>query len=242
MRKYLYIVIVFFIFIGSAFGQGFEYGVLAGISYGGPVGKVDSAEGTPMVGIETGIFGDIKLHEKWSFKPYLYYTNKGASYSQSYTRDTIVEIEIQGVKGEIPTFYQATVNGKLKAHYLEMPLMIAYKNKKNFFVETGPYLSYLLSSRDKGQVHLDIGEDGFLSDDRDFDYDQALHQLEYGFGLSGGYEFPFGMDIYLKGSRSLRKLYKTSHFEEIRQTEVRLYNTIVSFGLRYRLNKSKEAS
>lgn len=225
---------------GNAYSQGFNLGLQAGANYGGPIGMVDSAEGKPLAAYEFGVFSSIKLAEKWSFKPHLYYTLKGAGYWQKYTRDTIVEIEIQGVKGEIPTFYSAEVKGNIKAHYLEMPLMISYQTKRNFFVETGPYISYLLTSRDKGHLHLDIGEDGFLSDDRDFDYTEAIHQMEYGLGLSGGYQFPFGMSLYIKGTRSLRRLYKTSHFESQGQAEVKLYNTIVSFGLKYVLFGGKQ--
>lgn len=241
MQKAIYIIVSCLLFT-TVNAQFADIGVLGGLNYGGPIGKVDSATGQPLLGFEAGLFTSFKISERWYFKPSLYYTTKGADYSQFYTRDTIVEIEIQGVKGEVPTFYRANVNGAIRMHYLELPLSIAYKNKKRFFVETGPYFSYLLKGKDRGHVHLDIGEDGFLSDDRDYAYDDAIHQLEYGINLTGGYEFDFGMSIYLKGTRSLNRLYRTSHFEEIEQSEVKLYNTLVALGIRYKIFGSKVES
>lgn len=233
---------IFFLALATAmpsFGQ-VELGLLGGINYGGPIGKVDSAEGSPITRFEAGIYSQIKLAEKWFFKPSLYYTQKGAGYSQSYTRDTIVEIEIQGVKGEIPTFYQANVNGNVLAHYMELPLVVSYKNKRGFFTDFGPYISLLLASRDQGDLRLDIGEDGFITDESSFEYTDAINPIDYGVTLGGGYQFNFGLGIYIKGSRSFRKLYKTSHFENLQQTEVKLYNTLVTFGLHYALIKPKK--
>lgn len=212
-------------------------GPMAGINFGGPIGKVDSAEGNPITAFEVGLFAEFQFAERWSFKPHMYYTQKGAGYSQSYRRDTIVEIEIQGIKGEIPTFYRASVNGDVLAHYIELPLLVSYKNKKGFFIDAGPYLSFLVASKDKGHLRLDIGEDGFITDESDFEYTNAINPFEYGAVFSGGYEFNFGLSLYVKGTRSFTKLYKTSHFESLQQTEVKLYNTIVAFGLKYALVK-----
>ena len=239
MQQLINIALALFLFV-SASGQEIGVKLLGGPNFGGPVGKVDSADGSPRIGFELGVMATFNISPKWSIRPSLYYTTKGADYSQKYTRDTIVEIEIQGITGEVPTFYRADVNGEIRTHYLELPVMIAYRNTKGFFIETGPYLSFLLSGNDAGSVHLDIGEDGFISDDRNYSYDDAITQLEYGLSLTGGYEFNFGLSIYLKGTRSLNKLYQPNHFDRIAQPEIKLYNTLAALGLRYTLFRGKE--
>ncbi len=125
-------------FIPQGFTQEFSVGIVTGINFGGPVGKVDSAEGQPALGFESGLYGVYKISDRIALKPMLYYTRKGASYNKSYTRDTIVEVEIQGTTGSVPTFYDAEVAGKVVLHYLEFPFLISYENKKRFFIEFGP--------------------------------------------------------------------------------------------------------
>ncbi len=242
MAKNISIFFLALLFGFATYGQNIDLGIMGGINYGGPIGKVDSAEGSPLAKFEAGLLSSIKLSDRWYFKPSLYFTQKGAEYSQSYRRDTIVEIEIAGIKGEIPTFYRASVSGDVLGQYLEFPLAISYRNKKGFFVDLGPYLSFLLSSKDQGHLRLDIGEDGFITDESNFVYTKALNTFEYGAVFAGGYQFNFGLGLYIKGTRSFSKLYRSSHFEKLQQTEVKLYNTIVSFGLQYSLVKFKTES
>lgn len=240
MLRYSNILLVALLFGSAMYGQNVDLGLMGGINYGGPIGKVDSAEGSPLTRFEAGLLATIKLSDRWFFKPSLYFTQKGAVYSQSYRRDTIVEIDLEGIKGEIPTFYRASVSGNVLANYLELPLAISYRNKKGFFIDAGPYLSFLLSSKDQGNLKLNIGEDGFITDENDFVYTNAINTLEYGAAFTGGYQFNFGLGLYIKGTRSFNKLYKTSHFEKLQKTEVKLYNTIVAFGLQYSFIKFRK--
>ncbi len=126
-----------------------DINIVAGVSYGGPKPTefVDSTSGKPLVGAVAGFSLSFPLSERLSFSPGMYYSFRGLDYSQSFTRDTMFTVEINGTIGEVPSFYTAYVNGKMSLHYFEVPLLIEYRIWK-FKMTVGPYVLFLIAGKD----------------------------------------------------------------------------------------------
>jgi len=235
MKKLLPLLLIFLCNTGNIFAQDISIG--AGINYGGPLPTqtIDSTDGKPLIGITAGVSYSIPLSEHFSFLPGLYYSYRGLDYSQSYTRDTLFTVVINGTSGQVPSYYTAYIDGSMRLHYLEIPLLIGYSFWK-VQMTFGPYFSVLMSAKDSGDVRVVIGS-GALVDDYNEVYNNksALRKWDHGFMLGSRAPIYKNLGIEITVSRSFFSLYLPEKIPDSGQDGVKMYNTYLYFGLVYTL-------
>ena len=235
MKKLILLFIVFLFNLGNSFAQDINIG--AGISYGGPIPTevVDSTSGKPLVGAIAGLSFSFRINERFSFMPGLYYSFHGLDYSQSFTRDTLITVVFNGISGEVPSFYTAYVNGKMRLHYIDIPLLIGYRIWK-FQLMFGPYISVLLAGKDAGNVRVVIGSGGVLDDyNEEINNYPAIRKMEQGLMLGSNVPIYKKLSIEMTVSRSFFTLYNLDKLEDNGQGTVKMYNTYFQLGLVYKL-------
>lgn len=235
MKKLILLFIVFLFNLGNSFAQDINIG--AGISYGGPIPTevVDSTSGKPLVGAIAGLSFSFRINERFSFMPGLYYSFHGLDYSQSFTRDTLITVVFNGISGEVPSFYTAYVNGKMRLHYIDIPLLIGYRIWK-FQLMFGPYISVLLAGKDAGNVRVVIGSGGVLDDyNEEINNYPAIRKMEQGLMLGSNVPIYKKLSIEMTVSRSFFTLYNLDKLEDNGQGTVKMYNTYFQMGLVYKL-------
>lgn len=89
---------------------------------------------TSIFSYKAGVGMDIPLHKHWAIQPALYYSPKGAKFEAYYGGEQIYEGEF-----------------KYRLHYLELPILTAYKIKVEqnaiLILKAGPYLATGLSAK-----------------------------------------------------------------------------------------------
>jgi hypothetical protein len=221
--------------MGSGFAQNISIG--AGVNYGGaiPTEAIDSTSGKPIIGFSGGVSYSIPLSERFSFLPQLYYSFRGLDYSQSFTRDTLFTVVINGNSGEVPSFYTAYIDGSMRLHYIDIPLLVTYRILK-FKLMFGPYISVLLGGRDSGNVRVVIGTGGFFDDYTEAYSNYAvIRKFEQGIMIGSTAPIYKNLSIEIKASRSFTTLYNLDKIVDKGQGSVRMYNTYVQLGLIYTL-------
>jgi len=221
----------------SGYGFAQEINIGAGISYGGPIPTetMDSTSGKPLIGATAGISYALPLSERFSFIPGLQYSFRGLDYGQVFTRDTLITIDFNGTGGEVPSYYTAYVNGKMRLHYIDIPLLIGYRIW-NFQMTFGPYFSVLLAGKDAGDVQVVIGTGGVFDDYyEDFNNYPALRNMEMGLMLGSNAPIYRNLGIEIKATRSFFTLYNLDELPDNGQGLVKMYNTYVQLGLVYQL-------
>ena len=232
------IVLLFIIFhLGSGYSYAQEINISAGINYGGPIPTepIDGASGNPLIGAIAGISFSFPIGERLSFIPGLQYSFRGMDYSQIYTRDTMITIDFNGTSGEVPSYYTAYVDGKMRLHYIDIPLLIGYRIWKIQML-LGPYVSVLLAGKDAGNVKVVIGSGGVFDDYyEDFDSYPALRKAEIGLMLGSTAPIYKNLGIEIKVTRSFCTLYDLDKLRDNGQGIVKMYNTYFQLGLIYKI-------
>lgn len=240
MIKKIYLTFSLLCALGSSYAQNINIG--AGISFGGPipVEVIDSSSGQPLIGTVFSLSVTFPLNKRLSFTPGLNYSFRGLDYSQSFTRDTLYTVVIKGISGQVPSFYTAYVQGKMRLHYIDIPLLFGYRVWK-FQLMFGPYVSVLLAGKDAGHVRVVIGSGGFYDDyHENFSNYHALRKIEQGFVLGSVTPICNNLSLEMKISRSLFTLYNLNKLEDMGQGLVKMYNTYMQLGLVYSIKQKKK--
>lgn len=133
-----------------------RFGVKGGLNVSSFVGgNVENAKA--LIGFNVGGFAEIKIIEKLAIQPELLYSTQGA------------KIDFPG--GDYNT----------KVDYLNVPVLAKYYITKQFTVEAGPQIGFLLSAKSDGN---DV-KDNFKS-------------VDFGFNFGAGYNFT---DNFFAGAR-----------------------------------------
>ncbi|HBS86389.1 MAG: hypothetical protein A2W91_19435 [Bacteroidetes bacterium GWF2_38_335] len=230
-------ILITLILSGTFVVQGQSVSFLSGLNYGGPlpVEKNDSASGHPIPGIHSGFSVTFNLADKWDITTELYYSFRGVDYSQSYTKDTLVEITIMGVPGTVPSYYSAYIEGAMRLNYLDFPVMVSYRKGKMKFIG-GLKTSWLFSGKDHGNVRVVVGDGGFYDD-----FIQAYNNFniirKIDFAAVAGFESELvrNISLELKVTRSFLQLYKPGSMDGKGVGDNRLYNTFLHLSLKFLL-------
>jgi len=231
------LLVFILIFSVAKYSQGQDIEIMAGLNYGGPLPTyaMDSTSGSPVPGFLGGISFQIKISGKLSFRPEICYSFRGVDYSQQYKKDTLVSIVINNVSGKVPSFYTANIDGGMRLHYIDVPLLLAFKIKKTTLL-FGPYLSFLIAAKDEGSVRVVIGEGGFYDDYiENYENSSIIRKLEQGFILGIHSPVYKRISIETKFSRSFFSLYKPGSLPDNGKGENKLYNTFLHFSVCYSL-------
>lgn len=236
MKKSLIILICIYLFcFDDSNAQNINLGV--GLNYGGPLPTelVDSASGSPIPGLLTGISYSIPINKRFSFSMGIYYSFRGVEYNQSFTRDTMFTVVFNGVSGQVPSYYTAYVDGSMRLHYIDIPLLVNYRISK-FQLIFGPYFSLLIAGKDAGNLRVVIGT-GVMIDDYTDVYDNyfAIRKFEQGLMIGSIMPVYKNFSIETKLSRSFFSLYSPGKLPDRGQGGGKMYNTFMHMGLVYKL-------
>ena len=238
MKKPVLLLIIFLLGTGYSHAQEIVFG--AGINYGGPIPTepIDSASGNLLVGTNVGICLSFILNERFSFVPGLQYSFRGMDYGQVYTRDTMIDIDVNGTSAKVPSYYTADVGGKMRLHYIDIPLLIGYRFWKIQML-LGPYVSFLLAGKDAGNVKVVIGTGGVFDDHyEDFDSYDALRKTEIGLMLGSSTNIYKNLGLEIKVTRSFCTLYDLNKLKDNGQGLVKMYSTYLQMGLTFAISSN----
>jgi hypothetical protein len=236
LKRILCKLIILFFALQGSYAQDCSIG--AGVSYGGPlpVKAIDSSNGKPKAGLMAGASFSIALGKYFTFSPALYYSFHGVDYSQSFTRDTMITVVINNHSGQVPSFYTAYVNGAMRLHYIDIPLLLNYRYGKSQLM-LGPYFSFLFAGKDVGNVRVVIGNGGFYEDQyEEYNNFYAISKVEYGIMIGSNMPIYKKLSIEIQAMRSLRSLYRPDKITDRGQRNVKMFNTFVKLGLVYKMN------
>jgi hypothetical protein len=102
--------------------------IRAGFNYGGFSGY----DGGKKTGIHAGISMQWTINRKWKVQPELLYSGTRQQYSAEESEAPVVKT--------------------LFVSYAALPVMVQYHPGSNFYLETGPQLSFLITAKDKSST------------------------------------------------------------------------------------------
>lgn len=140
-----------------------KFGIKAGVNLTNMYVK-DVSDENMKVGFNAGFFTKLPVTRGFSIQPELLYTSKGAK--ENYNNF------IEG-KGE----YRFNLN------YIELPVLAVFNVAKNFNIQVGPYVSYLVAANIK-----DLKDNGTINNIADLD---AENFNRFDWGAAGG----LGIDL-----------------------------------------------
>ncbi len=239
MKKILFLACAFFV-TQTTWGQEIDWGVRAGAIFGGPIPtnvSPDSSDGTPGWGPSLAVWASYALTPKLKVRAELGYSYKAADYSLLIRTDTSVTLELlPGIVDTVPSFYFADVNGSLGLHYLELPIFIQYETFPRLHLNAGINLGYLLAGSDDGTADIQIGEGGIFEDTLTTfaNFPDELQRFDLGVLLGSSYTFDFGLELEIRGYRSLTGLYRKGFFDSQGLPGNQNFNTQVFLGAGWR--------
>ena len=240
MKKLISLFIVANLLLGSGIAQDINIG--AGLSFGGPLPseKIDSTSGNPLVGATIGASLSFPINDRFSINPGLHYSFHGLDYSQSFTRDTLITFEVNGITAEVPSYHTDYINGKIRLHYIDISLLMGYRIWK-IQLMLGPYVSIILAGKDEGNVRVVIGSGEVFEDYyEDFDNSHALRNMEFGIMFGSYVPIYRNLGAEMKLSRSFVTLHNVNKMENNGQGIIKLYSTYLQLGLVYKIKRNKE--
>jgi hypothetical protein len=230
MRKLLTVFILLLV-ITNANAQ-WSAGLVAGIKYGGPIGKVEGT-GKPLPGLIGGPTVKRWFGEKWRLSASVLYSFHGVEYSQTSTNDSTVYVTINQQQVPVTTNYTSNVKGTIRLHCIDVPIMVSRFIGKHSSIDFGPQLSYIVAGSDKGTNDVVFVENGIFNQKVQYNNFEELNRMDYGITLGGTYYTNFGLNVSVRASRGFRSLYKKGFFSSRGVTETGMYNTFVHVAVGY---------
>ncbi len=196
--------VMHFFLVGQSNKQGVD--IFLGGQYGGPIPSKmkDSTSGNALFSPKIGYRFFCHLSKKIAISSGFSFSKKGASYEQSLKKDTIVDIGF----GVIPTFYTATVKGKMELWYLDMPINLGFVLSNKQWVGIGFNTSFLISGFDKGVVDVNVGYGGFADFSEKFNNYSNIQKIDFGANFMYKYQFLKQFFASIEVYRSFVGLYK----------------------------------
>jgi len=146
----------------------FKVGIKAGANLSNLYSKNVNSENA-LLGFNAGFFVKLPVTQFFAIQPELYYTRKGA-------------------KNEYNNVF-ATGNVKYTFDYIELPILAVINISKNFNVQAGPYVGYLLSGKVINESNVSL-----------FDFERNISTDDYNkldAGLIGGIGVDFSMISFM---------------------------------------------
>lgn len=177
MMKKIFTLIICLAITGGMFAQekGFSWGVKAGLNLSDFIGK-DTKDTKMKANLNAGIFTEFRCSDKFSVGPELVYSAQGTSLGK--------------IDGETL---------RIKAEYINLPIMAKYYVANKFSINLGPQLGYAISMKGKAG-----------SEKEKFDKD-TYNKFDFSIGVGGTYNFGkffadarynFGLTKVIKDSKT----------------------------------------
>ncbi len=205
-----------------------------GTVYGGaiPTEKIEDARGKPGFGAMLDLAYRIPLGQNTSLLPGISFELRHFGYSATERKDTLVLVDVMGNPANIPTYYNAAIDGKVSSGGLSFNLMSEYSLFKRSSLVAGIYSTLFLSKNDRVDINIRIGEGGLLPDvDSAYSNRASLRNFEHGILLGGKFYFTGDLSLGITGVRSLSGLYNTSARKNSEGEDIRFYSTYARLSL-----------
>ncbi len=210
--------------------------VSVGTNYGGanPTKQTEGSSAKIYPGVFLSFGKEISLSEKLYLKPQISVDYRMFNYFANQTKDTIVEAEIMGVIANVPTYYKANIQGKMRLLGLYAEIPLEYRFIKSSAIVFGIYGSALPYKSDFININITIGEGGLLPDiDSSYNNKHNINTFDAGLSLGGKFIFNNKMSLFITGYRSLSRFYKMNAVKDPEGNDIPFFYTQVRFGLEY---------
>ncbi|MCV9929025.1 PorT family protein [Flavobacterium sp. LS1R49] len=152
---------------------------------------VDDAKS--LVGFQVGGFAEIKIIEKLAIQPEILYSAQGAKFDDSF----------------------GSYNAKLD--YLNIPVLAKYYITKEFTVEAGPQIGFLLSAKEDGH------------DAKDY-----YKSVDLGFNLGAGYNFTENLSAGIRYTIGISDVYEKEYDNLENYLDYSVRNSVLALSLGYK--------
>jgi hypothetical protein len=185
MKKHVLALIMFCITAGSLQAQKMSAGIKGGLN----IADVSSMNGDNRLSGHIGLFLHSRLNSQWAIQPELLYSGQGQQYwfiNNEYT---------------------------LALSYLQVPLMFQFYPVRQFYLEFGPQIGFLLSAN--------------IKDDEDkTEVDNGYNKVDAGLGLGFGIQATRMLGFYARYNAGLVDINKTNNVDQ--------YNRVGQIGMSIR--------
>jgi len=213
-------------------------GLKTGVIFGGPLPSKWSEEfnGYPKFGIKVGFFLDYEISESLILISEMNIAYKGVDFTAFLERDTIVEVEMMGEKGMIPTYFTADIDGGMEFFYIDIPVLAKYDFLGVMTLLGGVQFSILAGGEYSGKAHVVVGEGGFYDDIiEEFDNFNQLNRFDMAVCLGGEHRISEDFRLSVLATRSLLPLMRGESYNSKYIDTGNMYNTYVSLSIMYSL-------
>jgi hypothetical protein len=182
----------------------------------------------------------IPISDKISFNPNLSIDFRMFDYLATQKKDTVVEAEVLGVIANVPTYYQASIHGKMRLGGIYVEFPFEYRFSKRSRLSFGIYGSALPYKSDNISINIKIGEGGLLPDiDSSYNNKSKINTFDGGLSLGGSIDLNDRLSLSVNAYRSLSRFYKMDAVKNDAGEDIAFYYTQVRIGIRYLLGAAE---
>lgn len=190
MKKNILTAIAILAF-GFVNAQQTRFGIKGGVSLTNFSGD---AEANSKVGFLVGGFAEIKVIERLSIQPELLFSAQGARYE-----------------------YIGMDNTNLNLSYINIPVLAKFYVTKEFAVEGGPQIGFLISAKDDGE-----------------DVKNFYKSADFGFNFGAGYNFTDNLSVGLRYTVGLSGVVDGGDYDDIDDYYDSAKNSVLALSLAYK--------
>lgn len=234
MKNYFTLFFLLFSAINMCAQSGFF--VSGGTILGGAINneKISNAKGEPLFGVSVDFGNLIAIREKFNYIPKIGFEYRNFNYSATERKDTLVGSVVAGNDVLIPTYYNASVKGKVNSLGITLNNSVEYKIWKNSYLLGGVYSTFFIYKNDYIDINVKIGEGGLLPDiDSTYNNGVNMRKFEIGFKMGGKYKINDRLSLSIIGTRAISDLYKISAVKNENGDEIKLYSTYAKIFMSY---------
>lgn len=218
MKKLLFTAAIAVLGFTSANAQEVQFGVKAGVNLATITGD-DIEDNSSKVGFHVGGVAEIKISEKFSVQPELIFSQQG----------TKSEFSESGEFGGNSFSYEEEL--KIKANYLNLPVMAKFYVAEGLSLEAGPQVGFLLSADAESEFTDTETFDGVTTTESgsfEQDVKDEFKSVDFGVGFGAGYKLDSGLNFGLRYNLGL-----SSIGEDFDGEEYDVKNNVLQFSVGY---------
>lgn len=202
-------VLTFMVFTSSKAQENApKIGIKGGVNFSNLYTE-DVDDNNVLTGFNVGLYAKLPITNSVAIQPEIYYTTKGSEviYNDAFADGT----------------------ARFKLNYIEVPVLLVANVTKNFNIQVGPYVSYLVSGKTTNE-----------SNDGSFDFENNLDTNDYNkfdAGIAGG----IGIDLAsvnfgVRYNYGLTKVGKERDYSGTNYTFPDAKNSVLNFYVGFALN------
>ncbi len=204
MKKISLIIVMIFAF-GFVNAQKAKFGLKAGLNIANANISGDGIPKTKSVtSFQVGFFTEINISKKFAFQPELLYSMQGTNFD--------LPVEVNG------SIYNT--NDTYKLSYINVPLMFKFYPEEKFYLEAGPQIGFLTSSK------LEVEVIGYGSQTQDAK--ELFKSVDFGLNLGLGYNFSKRVTSNFRYNLGLSNIAETEPGDN-----TKIKNSVISISLGY---------